>query len=114
MSKIIDSIQAYLRLRRAQKAVDNCTKPETIMVLTSELRDLVARAAQFSPPEAGMGPRLKLLENELTRLEELTTRPEFCTLSTEQRLEVRQGLLQVRDQVLKTMQQGSPPTEFVQ
>ena len=61
-----------------------------------------------------MAARLKKLEGELSRLAELANRPEFCKLSTEQRLELRQGLLQVRTQILTTMQQGPSPTDFIQ
>lgn len=114
MSSIIDSLQEHLRLRRIQRAVDKSTRPEMIMALTVELRDLVIRAAQHCSPEIGVAARFKLLETELSRLEQLANRPEFCNLSPEQRLEVRQGLMQVRNQVLNTMQENQPPTDFIQ
>lgn len=103
-----------LRLRREQRAVQRSVDPKAIADLTAELRDLALRAAQFCPTETGMAARLKNLEGELSRLAELANRPEFCKLSTEQRLELRQGLLQVRTQILTTMQQGPSPTDFIQ
>ena len=102
------------RLRREKQAVQRSVDPKAIADLTTELRDLALRAAQFCPTETGMAARLKNLEEELSRLENLAHRPEFCKLSTEQRLELRQGLLQVRTQILTTMQQGPSPTDFIQ
>lgn len=114
MRNIFAVIQKKLRLRREKRACLRSADPEKIMELAAELRDLVARTAQLYFDENGMSLRLKTLEMELVRLGELTTRPEFCKLSPEQRLELRQGLLQVRTQILTTMQQGPPPTDFIQ
>ena len=114
MLNIFAAIQKKLRSRREKKACLHSNNPEVIVALTAELRDLASRAAQFYPEENDMSARLKTLELELARLGDLTTRPEFCKLSPEQRLELRQGLLQVRTQILTTMQQGPSPTDFIQ
>ena len=103
-----------LRQRREQLALRRSVDPKAIADMAAELRELASRAAQFCPEETGLAPRLKGLQAELIRLEGLVTRPEFCKLSTEQRLELRQGLLQVRSQILITMQQGPSPTDFIQ
>ena len=108
------ALMSKLRLRRERLAEQQSVDPKAITDLTTELRDLALRAAQFCTEEAGMAARLKTLEGELSRLEELAHRPEFCKLSTDQRLELRQGLLQVRSQILITMQQGPSPTDFIQ
>ncbi len=114
MPNIFGAIQNMLRQRRERQSVQRSVNSEAIMALTVELRDLASRAAQFCPEEIGMNARLKSLELELARLEDLAIRPEFCRLSTEQRLELRQGLLKVRSQILNTMQQGPSPTDFIQ
>ncbi len=114
MSNLFDSLQEHLRLRRVQRAVSRHVRPEAIMAFSADLRDLVTRAGQLCSLEIGEAARFKLLETELVRLEQLANRPEFCNLSMEQRLEVRQGLVEIRAQVLKTMQENQPPTNFIQ
>ena len=114
MLNIFSAFRNKLRLHREKSEERRCVNTVVITELTDELRDLVARAAQLCPEENGMAQRLKTLETELAHLGDLATRPEFCKLSTEQRLELRQGLLQVRSKILTTMQQGPSPTDFIQ
>lgn len=114
MHNILAAIQNMLRVRREQEELQRSVDPEAIMAITAELRDLASRAAQFCHDGADTGARLKNLEVELARLEVLANRPEFCKLSTEQRLELRQGLLHVRSQILTTMQKEPSPTDFIQ
>ena len=115
MRNIFESIQNMFGLREEQEIKQNTgVEPEVITAITVDLRDLAVRAAQFCHDSSGTAIRLKNLEAELKRLEILANRPEFCRLSIEQRLELRQGLLHVRDQILTTMQKEQSPTDFVQ
>ena len=111
---IFAAIQNMMRVRHKQQNLKRSVDPEAITAITAELRDLALRAAQFCHDENGMAARFKTLEVELARLEDMANRPEFCKLSTEQRLELRQGLLQVRSQILITMQKEPSPTDFIQ
>ena len=111
---IFAAIQNMLRVRHRQQSLQRSVDPEAITAIAAELRDLASRAAQFCHDENGMAARFKTLEVELARLEDMANRPEFCKLSTEQRLELRQGLLQVRSQILTTMQKEPSPTDFIQ
>ena len=111
---IFAAIQNMLRVRGRQQRLRRSVAPEAIRAITAELRDLASRAAQFCHTENGTVTHFKTLEVELARLEDMANRPEFCKLSTKQRLELRQGLLHVRSQILITMQKEPSPTDFIQ
>ena len=116
MRNIFVSLQNMFvtREEQEQQKEQRSVEPEVITAIAVDLRDLAARAAQFCHDSSGTAIRLKNLEAELKRLEVLANRPEFCKLSVEQRLELRQGLLHVRDQILNTMQKEQTPTDIVQ
>lgn len=88
--------------------------PRSFRSMAREISDLADACSQVCSPESEMLSRVERIKNEMVQLTELTRQPKFRKLSVQRKMELRQSLLQSREQILESMQSAPSPTKLIQ
>lgn len=88
--------------------------PEAFRRLATELRELARVAQQLWPQENKFSERIRGIQSEMEQLDKLAAKPEFRRLSPEKRLQLRQSLIESREQLMETVQTAPSPTARLQ
>jgi len=82
--------------------------------MAREITDLADACSQVCSPESELLQRVERIKGEMEQLTELTHQPEFKKLSVQRKMELRQSLIQSREQILDSMQATPSPTKLIQ
>jgi hypothetical protein len=96
--------------RRLARQID----PETFRNMACELRELAQVAGQLWPDEEKFQEKLKRIRTDMEQVDRLASRPEFKRLSPQKRMQLRDSLVQSREQLLETVQTAPSPTTMLQ
>ena len=88
--------------------------PGGLLRLAREVRTLAEAARRVCPPERKLQARIRAVHEERTRLAALAETPEFRRLDPTSRQQLRKGLVQSREQLLRVMGQVAVPTSLLQ
>ncbi|WP_319761296.1 hypothetical protein [Maridesulfovibrio sp.] len=88
--------------------------PKNFRVMASEISELANACSQVCSPESELLQRVEKIKGEMEQLTELTHQPEFKKLSVQRKMELRQSLIQSREQILESMQATPSPTKLIQ
>lgn len=88
--------------------------PGGLLRLAQEVRTLAEAARRVCPPERKLQARIRAVHEEMTRLAALAETPEFRRLDPTSRQQLRKGLVQSREQLLRVMGQVPAPTRLLQ
>lgn len=102
--------RAVCSARRAAKEQN----PGGIVRLAEEVRSLAEVARRVCPPERKLQARISAVHEEMRRLTTLAETPEFRQLDISKRQQLRKGLVQSREQLLRVMGQVQAPTQLLQ
>ncbi|MDP2848678.1 MAG: hypothetical protein Q8O35_10880 [Humidesulfovibrio sp.] len=100
-------------LRSARRAAQE-QNPGGLLRLAGEVRTLAEAARRVCPPEQRLQSRIRAVHEEMDRLVLLAQAPEFRCLDSGKRQQLRKGLVQSREQLLRVMGQVSSPTRLLQ
>lgn len=89
-------------------------QPGNFRKMAEEITELADACAQVCPPESEILNRIERVKEEMDQLRELTSQPEFRKLSVQRKLELKESLVQSREQILDSMQTAPTPTRFLQ
>lgn len=103
-------VQEYKDRKRFAREID----PEAFRVLAGELRDLACIAERLWPRQHKFQAKIKRIQTEMEQLDRLASQPEFKRLSAKKRLQLRQSLIQSREQLMETVQTAPSPTATLQ
>ena len=99
-------------LLRRRKARD--IRPEAFRCLTMELRELARVAEGVRPQESDALAKIHRIQKDMEQLEQLTSKREFKRLPPEKRFQLRQSLINSRDQLLASVSSAPSPTSTLQ
>jgi hypothetical protein len=102
--------RALCSARRAAKEQN----PGGLLRLAREVRTLAEAARRVCPPERKLQSRIRAVHEEMDRLTALAETPEFRRLDPGSRQQLRKGLVQSREQLLRVMGQVPAPTRLLQ
>lgn len=88
--------------------------PRSFRSMAREISELADACSQVCSPESDMLTKVERIKREMVQLTELTHQPEFRKLSVQRKLELRQSLLQSKEQILESMQDSPSPTKLIQ
>ncbi|WP_432735634.1 hypothetical protein [Maridesulfovibrio sp. FT414] len=88
--------------------------PRSFRSMAREISDLADACAQVCTPQSEMLRKVEKIKREMSQLTELTHQPEFRKLSVQRKMELRQSLIQSREQILESMQDAPSPTKLIQ
>ncbi len=88
--------------------------PRSFRSMAREITDLADACSQVCSPESELLQRVERIKGEMEQLTELTHQPEFKKLSVQRKMELRQSLIQSREQILDSMQATPSPTKLIQ
>jgi len=88
--------------------------PGGLLRLAREVRTLAEAARRVCPPERKLQSRIRAVHEEMDRLTSLAETPEFRRLDSGKRQQLRKGLVQSREQLLRVMGQVPAPTRLLQ
>ncbi len=88
--------------------------PRSFRSMAREISELADACSQVCSPESEMLSKVEKIKSEMVQLTELTHQPKFRKLSVQRKLELRQSLLQSREQILESMQESPSPTKLIQ
>ncbi|GAB7024318.1 hypothetical protein [Salidesulfovibrio brasiliensis] len=111
---ILDRIRNWWGQHRARKALSREVSPLGIRTMAEEVGELARLAAQVSASTPELIQLTEQIKDEMEKLENLTAQPEFKKLSTGQRILLRQGLLQSKEQLLQSIDKAASPTHRLQ
>lgn len=103
-------IREYKERKRFAREID----PETFRTLARELRDLARIAERLWPRQHKFYAKIKRIQSEMEQLDRLASQPEFKRLSAQKRLQLRQSLMQSKEQLIETVQTAPSPTATLQ
>lgn len=89
-------------------------QPEKFHKMAEELTELADACAQVCPSESEILLQIERVKIEMKQLKELTTKPEFKRLSIQRRLELKESMIQSREQILNSVQTVPTQTKFLQ
>ncbi|WP_320169341.1 hypothetical protein [Maridesulfovibrio sp.] len=107
MNGIVSNIRRRIRIAKE-------ITPRSFRAMAGEISDLADACAQTCSPQSDMLGRVERIKYEMSQLTELTRQPKFKTLSVQRKMELRESLIQSRDQILKSMQDAPSPTKIIQ
>lgn len=114
LARLWARVQAFFsRLFLAQRVAREID-PRTFLELTAELREMAEAASKLWQQEPELQARVQRIKSDMAQLEALAVRPEFKRLPAERRLELKQSLVESRQQLLDSMHQAPPPTTLLQ
>ncbi|SDK82895.1 hypothetical protein SAMN05660337_1366 [Maridesulfovibrio ferrireducens] len=102
----------YQAKKRIQLAKD--INPKSFQSMAKEISELADACSQVCQPEGNVLQRVERIKDEMEQLTKLTMQPEFKKLSTQRKLELRESLIQSREQILESMQTAPSPTKLIQ
>jgi len=102
--------RAMCAARRAAKEQN----PGGLLRLADEVRALADMAGRVCPLERRLQARIAAVNEEMLRLTALAQTPEFRHLDPGKRQQLRRGLVQSREQLLRAMGQAPAPTRLLQ
>jgi hypothetical protein len=88
--------------------------PGGLLRLAHEVRTLADAARRVCPPERKLQSRIRAVHEEMDKLAALAETPEFRRLDPTRRQQLRKGLVQSREQLLRVMGQVPAPTRLLQ
>jgi len=88
--------------------------PSGLLRLAREVCALAEAARRVCPPERKLQARINAVHEEMRRLTAMAETPEFRRLDPVKRQELRKGLVQSREQLLRVMGQAPVPTRLLQ
>ncbi|WP_027721401.1 hypothetical protein [Maridesulfovibrio zosterae] len=88
--------------------------PRNFRAMAREISELAEACSQVSSPESDLLSRVERIKGEMIQLTELTRQPEFKKLSVQRKMELRQSLIQSKEQILESMQAAPSPTKLIQ
>lgn len=103
-------IARFRELRRLEREID----PESFRILARELRELALMAERLMPRHHKFHAKVKRIQTEMEELDRLISKPEFKRLSRQRRMQLRQSMIQSRDQIIETVKTAPAPTSMLQ
>ncbi len=103
-------IQEYKDRKRFAREID----PKAFRILAGELQDLACVAERLWPRQHKFHAKIKRIQSEMEQLDKLASQPEFKRLSAKKRLQLRQSLIQSKEQLIETVQTAPSPTATLQ
>lgn len=101
----------WLSRRRAERDIHRQLDPAVFLDMAEDLRRLAERALAAHPDNTDLHGRVAAIQKELDRLDALARTPQFAGLSTGEKLVLKRGLQQSREQILSSLHAAPPPTE---
>lgn len=111
---ILDKARHWWDQFKARRALSREVSPTGIRSMAEEVGELARLAARVSASSPELIELTQQVQVEIEKLEALTAQPEFKKLSTGQRILLRQGLLQSKEQLLKSIDKTASPTQRIQ
>ncbi len=99
---------------RERRRIARQIEPESFRTLARELRDLAVIAQRLWPRQHKFYAKIKRIQTEMEQLDKLASKPEFRRLSPQKRMQLRESLIQSRDQLIETVQTAPSPTSMLQ
>ena len=87
---------------------------EEIQDLALEIRELARVAGRINDNPKDLQEKIDRIMAEMDQLHRLTTKREFRRLSPENRMRLRQSLIQSRQQLIDSVRSAPTPTDLVQ
>ncbi len=97
------------RRRRAREI-----RPQAFRMLAAELQELAGLALRLTPRHHKFYNKIKRIQREMDHLNTLVSKPEFKRLSPQKRRELRESLIQSREQLIETVKTAPAPTSTLQ
>lgn len=88
--------------------------PRTFRTMAREISELADACSQVCSPKSDMLKKVDRIKGEMEQLTELTWQPEFKKLSVQRRMELRESMIQSKEQILDSMQAAPSPTKLMQ
>lgn len=111
---MLDWLRRFWQEFRANRRLAREIAPRSFRHMAAEIQGLAQAAARIGPREPEFLSRIREIEDEMVRLTDLVSRPEFRRLPANKRLMLRQGLAQSREQLLETINTAPAPTRILQ
>ena len=111
---MFDWLKNLLKRQGEQQRLAREIDPESFRTLARELHDLALLAEHLWPREHKFQAKIKRIQTEMDQLDRLATKPEFKRLSPQKRLQLRESLIQSREQLMETVQTAPSPTSTLQ
>ncbi|MBN2139613.1 MAG: hypothetical protein PHV85_04915 [Desulfovibrionaceae bacterium] len=111
---MFDRLRKKWRKYKARRLLSRQTEPKAIRDMAREVGELARTASLLGHYGEDIQSRIAKIITEMERLDEMTGKPEFRRLSPEKRQVLRQGLLQSKAQLMRTINTAAPPTETIQ
>ncbi|WP_051294973.1 hypothetical protein [Maridesulfovibrio bastinii] len=89
-------------------------QPGNFLKMANEITELAEACTHICHPESEVLIQIERVKIEMAQLIELTSKPEFKRLSIQRRLELKESLIQSREQILNSIQTAPAPTRFLQ
>ena len=102
--------KALQERRRIARELD----PKVFQRLARELNELATLAERVHPLEKPFAARIKRIQDEMAQLQQMASEPEFKRLSPQKRLQLKQSLLESREQLVESVQTAPSPTDRLQ
>ncbi|MFW5498004.1 MULTISPECIES: hypothetical protein [unclassified Maridesulfovibrio] len=88
--------------------------PKSFRNMAREISELADACSQVCSPQSEMLQKVERIKGEMEQLTELTRQPEFKKLSVQRRMELRESMIQSKEQILDSMQAAPSPTKLMQ
>ena len=88
--------------------------PKSFRSMAREISELADACSQVCSPQSEMLQKVERIKGEMEQLTELTRQPEFKKLSVQRRMELRESMIQSKEQILDSMQAAPSPTKLMQ
>ncbi|WP_421901190.1 hypothetical protein [Maridesulfovibrio sp.] len=88
--------------------------PKSFRIMAREISELADACSQVCSPQSEMLQKVERIKGEMEQLTELTHQPEFKKLSVQRRMELRESMIQSKEQILESMQAAPSPTKLMQ
>ncbi|MGE4293052.1 MAG: hypothetical protein AB7E32_12685 [Desulfovibrio sp.] len=110
LGRLRDALRSLASRRRLQRQI----QPRVFLDMADELRSLALCAAQACPGEASVQAVIRDIHQEAEKLVRIAGEPTFLRMSAQERLQLRQGLLHSKRQLLESIQSAPSPTRLLQ
>ncbi|MGD9610897.1 MAG: hypothetical protein AB7U59_15950 [Desulfovibrionaceae bacterium] len=107
-------LRAKWRAVAAWRRVARDIHPDTFRAMAGELLRLAEVASMVRPEEQAFQLKARRIREEMQELARMTERPEFRSLPSKKRLELRESLLSSREQLLQTLNDAPVATTIRQ
>ena len=107
-------IKELLSQAKKRMQLEKEINPKSFQNMAKEISDLADACSQVCQPQENVLQRVERIKAEMEQLTTLTMQPEFKKLSTQRKLELRESLIQSREQILESMQTAPSPTKLLQ